>query len=382
MLGWGGQAQSALIQSIPAQSIPVQSAATPSSSDAAVPVVNIPQQVAAGQSVQENLPGTPGQQKADPQSGGSIHGTATDPNGNVVVGALVTLEIDDSKKQRTLLTDGAGAFDFTGLQAGTFRIAIASSGFADWVGPRIVLAAGENYEVPQITLRIGSANTSVQVVFSRHDLAEEQVKAEEKQRVLGVFPNFYISYVWNAEPLTTKQKFQLAWRTSIDPVTFAISGIVAGIEQWQNYFSGYGQGSEGYAKRFGASYGDAFIGTMIGGAILPAVLHQDPRYYYKGTGSVWSRSLYAISTVVITKGDNGRWQPNYSNVLGNLAAAGISNTYYPPGDRTGAQVTIDNALIGTASGAVSALLQEFLIKKISRGVPSSSSVQPTSSVQP
>ena len=298
------------------------------------------------------------------------------------MGALVTLEIEASKTKRTLLTDGAGAFDFTGLQAGTFRIAIASSGFADWVGPRIVLAAGENYEVPQITLRIGSANTSVQVVFSRHDLAEEQVKAEEKQRVLGVFPNFYISYVWNAEPLTTKQKFQLAWRTSIDPVTFAISGIIAGIEQWQNYFSGYGQGSEGYAKRFGASYGDAFIGTMIGGAILPAVLHQDPRYYYKGTGSVWSRSLYAISTVVITKGDNGRWQPNYSNVLGNLAAAGISNTYYPPGDRTGAQVTIDNALIGTASGAVSALLQEFLIKKISRGVPSSSSVQPTSSVQP
>ncbi len=382
MLGWGGQAQSALIQSIPIQSIPIQSSATPSSSEAAVPVVNIPQQVAAGQSVQENLPGTPGQQKADPQSGASIYGTATDPNGNVVVGALVTLEIEASKTKRTLLTDGAGAFDFTGLQAGTFRIAIASSGFADWVGPRIVLAAGENYEVPQITLRIGSANTSVQVVFSRHDLAEEQVKAEEKQRVLGVFPNFYISYVWNAEPLTTKQKFQLAWRTSIDPVTFAISGIVAGIEQWQNYFSGYGQGSEGYAKRFGASYGDAFIGTMIGGAILPAVLHQDPRYYYKGTGSVWSRSLYAISTVVITKGDNGRWQPNYSNVLGNLAAAGISNTYYPPGDRTGAQVTIDNALIGTASGAVSALLQEFLIKKISRGVPSSSSVQPTSSVQP
>lgn len=382
MLGWGGQAQSALIQSIPVQSIPVQSAATPSSSDAAVPAVNIPQQVAAGQSVQENLPGAPGQQKADPQSGASIYGTATDPNGNVVVGALVTLEIEASKTKRTLLTDGTGSFNFTGLQAGTFRIAITSSGFADWVGPRIVLAAGENYEVPQITLRIGSANTSVQVVFSRHDLAEEQVKAEEKQRVLGVFPNFYISYVWNAEPLTTKQKFQLAWRTSIDPVTFAISGIVAGIEQWQNYFSGYGQGSEGYAKRFGASYGDAFIGTMIGGAILPSILHQDPRYYYKGTGSVWSRSLYAISTVVITKGDNGRWQPNYSNVLGNLAAAGISNTYYPPGDRTGVQVTIDNALIGTASGAVSALLQEFLIKKISRGVPSSSSVQPTSSVQP
>jgi hypothetical protein len=107
---------------------------------------------------------------------------------------------------------------------------------------------------------------------------------------------------------------------------------------------------------------------MIGGALLPSLLHQDPRYFYKGTGSVTSRALYAISTVVICKGDNGKWQPNYSNVLGNLAAAGISNAYYPSTDRDNARVTIDNALIGTASGAIGSLIQEFLLKKISRGV--------------
>ncbi len=350
-----------------AQSIPAQTAPAPASSEAKAFAVNSMQTVTYG-----NLPDISGQQAAEQKSGGSIHGTVMDSNGNVVVGALVTLERDAKKTQRTQLTDSAGSFNFTDLGSGTFQITVASQGFTAWVGPKIVLSTGEYYEAPEIALHVASANTSVRVVFSRQDLAEEQVKIEEKQRVLGVFPNFYTSYVWNAEPLTVKQKFQLAWRTSIDPVTFAITGVVAGIEQWQNDFSGYGQGSTGYAKRFGASYADGFIGTIIGGAILPSLLHQDPRYYYKGTGSIRSRALYAIATVVITKGDNGRWQPNYSNVLGTFAAAGISNLYYPSVDR-GVQITLDNALIGTASGAVSALLQEFLIKKISRGVPSPSS---------
>jgi hypothetical protein len=186
--------------------------------------------------------------------------------------------------------------------------------------------------------------------------------------VLGVFPNFYVTYVWNAAPLSSGQKFRLALRTSIDPVSIGISGVVAGVEQWQDDFSGYGQGAQGYAKRFGASYADGFISTMLGGAVLPSILHQDPRYFYKGTGSIPSRALYAIGSVVICKGDNGHWQPNYSNVFGNLAAAGISNIYYPSSDRDGAGVTISNSLIGTASSAIGALFQEFLVKKISRGI--------------
>jgi hypothetical protein len=268
-----------------------------------------------------------------------------------------------------------GFFNFTGLERGTFRVTITSEGFAAWVSPEIVLASEQNYEVPRIALQIASANTTVKAVFSRPDLAEEQMKVEEKQRVIGIFPNFYTSYVWDAEPLTSKQKFRLALKMSVDPVTFLGAGAIAGIEQWQNDFKGYGQGSAGYAKRFGASYADGFIGVMIGGAILPSILHQDPRYFYKGTGSIRSRALYAISTVVICKGDNGRWQPNYSNVFGNLAAAGISNIYYPSSDRNGAGLTIGNALIGTAAGAVSALLQEFLLKKMSTGIRPSPNVQ-------
>src|SRR5580698_1183712 len=101
-------------------------------------------------------------------------------------------------------------------------------------------------------------------------------------------------------------------------------------------FRGYGQGAQGYAKRFGASYTDGFVGTFLADAVLPSVLHQDPRYFYRGTGSIRSRALYAMASAVICKGDNGRWQPNYSNVLGNLAAAGISNAYYPASNRNGA----------------------------------------------
>jgi hypothetical protein len=111
------------------------------------------------------------------------------------------------------------------------------------------------------------------------------------------------------------------------------------------------------------------VGTLLTDAVLPSLLHQDPRYFYKGTGSIRSRALYAIANVVICKGDNGHWQPNYSNVLGNLAAAGISNLYYPASNRNGAGLTIQNSLIGTAAGAIGSLFQEFLVKKISRGVP-------------
>ncbi len=296
------------------------------------------------------------------------------PDGNVIVGAVVTLVSEPSKSQRTILTDGSGSFRFTGLAPGTFRITVTSPGFAAWVGPEIVLTSEEQYQMPQISLEVASASTTVQAVFTGHDLAEQQMHVEEKQRVIGVFPNFYTSYVWKAEPLTAKQKFQLAWRAAIDPVTFLSTGAIAGIQQWDDDFNEYGQGAEGYAKRYGANYADGFIGVMLGGAVLPSILHQDPRYFYKGTGSIRSRALYAISTVVICRGDNGRWQPNYSNVLGTLAAGGISNAYYPANDR-GFQLTIENSLIGLAAGGGAALLQEFLIKKISRGVPPTPTVQ-------
>jgi hypothetical protein len=146
-------------------------------------------------------------------------------------------------------------------------------------------------------------------------------------------------------------------------------GAIAGGDQATDRFSGYGQGAEGYAKRYGAAYADYITGTFIGGAILPSLFKQDPRYYYKGVGSTRSRFLYAVANAVICKGDNGHWQANYSNILGSLASGGISNLYYPASDRNGAALTFENALIGVGASAVVNVLQEFVIRKLTPNAP-------------
>ena len=218
--------------------------------------------------------------------------------------------------------------------------------------------------MPETALTVAAAVTEVRVSVTRSELAEEQVKLEEKQRVLGFIPNFYVSYNQHAPPLSPKQKFELAWKTNVDPVSFAASGVVAGVEQARNAFSGYGQGAQGFGKRYGASYADGFIGTMIGGAVLPSLLKQDPRYFYKGSGSTRSRIGYALANAVVCKGDNGHWQANYSGILGALAAGGISNLYYPASSRDGAGLTFENTVIGIAASGAANLFQEFLVRKL------------------
>lgn len=311
---------------------------------------------------------TPSSPSPDPQSTGTILGTVLDTEGAQIPDALVTVENIASKSHRTATTDGTGAFKFDAVESGNFTVTISSKGFATWVSSDVAMNPGQSYAVPPVALEIESANTNVEVIVTRHDLAEDQIHFEQKQRVLGVFPNFYVSYVKDPIPLSSGQKFYLALKTSVDPVTIATPLFIAGVEQAQNSLRGYGQGAQGYAKRFGAASADSLVSTMITDAILPSVLHQDPRYFYKGTGSIHSRAFYAIASVFICKGDSGHWQPNYSNVLGNFASASISNIYYPSTDRTGARLTIDNWVIGTTSGAVSSLFQEFLVKKISRGI--------------
>jgi hypothetical protein len=222
--------------------------------------------------------------------------------------------------------------------------------------------------VPQIALTVAANVTDVQVALSRVEVAEAQVKDEEKQRVLGVIPNFYVTYDPHPVALTPRQKFELAWKTTVDPVTFAIVGGIAGVQQAQNTFSGYGQGAQGYGKRYGAAFADLVAGTYIGSAVLPSLLKQDPRYFYKGTGSKHSRILYAIANSVVCRGDNGRWQPNYSNIFGNLAAGGISNLYYPSQNR-GAGLTFENAAIGIGATGAANLVEEFLMRKLTPNLP-------------
>jgi hypothetical protein len=191
-----------------------------------------------------------------------------------------------------------------------------------------------------------------------HEAAEEQLKQQEHQRVLGIFPAFNSSNTQNAAPLNPSQKFRLAFKSATDPFTFAFAAVDASINQLQDDFHGYGQGMAGYSKRFGASYVDTFDGTMLGNALLPSLFHQDPRYFRRGTGSVKSRIWYAALSTVRCKGDNGRWQPSYSNLLGNLTAGTISNLYYPEQDR-GVGLTFQRAFTVSAEGAIGAVLLEF-----------------------
>jgi hypothetical protein len=314
------------------------------------------------------MPDVPEARMAENVAGGAICGTVLDANGAEVTGATVVLEGGNGKDQRGATTDGNGFFRFSAVAPGSFRVSVTAPGFSNWYSDGMTLRPNEDYDLPPVELRVAMSTTEVAVTFTRRDVAEEEIRAEEKQRVLGAIPNFYVSYEREPEPLTSAQKYWLAWKMSVDPVSIGISAGIAGVEQSQNAFSGYGRGAGGYAKRFGAAYGDGAINTFLADAVFPSVLHQDPRYFYKGTGSIRARVLYAIANVVICKGDNGRWQPNYSNVLGNLAAAGISNIYYPASDRDGPELTVRNSLIGTAGGAVGNLFQEFLIKRISRGV--------------
>jgi hypothetical protein len=324
-------------------------------------------------SLGQNPPQTP-----DPLQGpisGSVSGTVVDQSGAVVAGARVRLRSEGATASQETLSDNDGKFFFASVAPGPFQLTIMASGFAMQTSSGI-LHAGENYIVPGTSLAVATAVTDVEVGVSQVEVAEEQMKVEEKQRVLGVLPNFYVSYIPDAAPLNSKQKFKLAWKTVIDPFTLVFVGGAAGVQQWQNHFEGYGQGTQGYAKRFGADYADTVSGTFIGGAILPSILKQDPRYFYKGTGSVPSRFLYAIANAFICKGDNKRWQANYSNMLGSLAAGGISNLYYPAQDRSGAGLTFENAGLGIASTAFSNLFQEFLIKKLTPKVPDNGVAKP------
>ena len=298
-----------------------------------------------------------------PPPSDSISGRIIDKNGSAVVAAHITLLRDGKPLAASADTDEDGRFSFHNIAPGPFQITVSGQGFATQTFSG-TLISGQDFVVPQITLPLATEVTEVHVSLSTFEIAQEQVKAQEQQRVLGLIPNFYVSYAKNPVPLTSKQKFQLAWKATTDPVSFLSVGVIAGIDQAAGRFNGYGQGAQGYAKRYGASYGNLLSGIYIGDAILPSILKQDPRYFYKGTGSKRSRFFYAVANAVICKGDNMKWQPNYSSILGDLAAGGISNLYYAPEDRNGAALTFENAAIGIASTAAINVLEEFVLRKL------------------
>jgi hypothetical protein len=298
---------------------------------------------------------------------GSVSGTIVDRDGAVIAKATVTLMQEGAVLPKTATSDDNGHFVFTEVIPGNFQLGIVASGFANAQQSGVV-QAGQEYVFPQITLAVATADVNVQVTETPQEVAQDQVKIEEKQRVLGFIPNYYVTYDPKPAPLPPRLKFQLAWKTFLDPVSLGITAFIAGGEQAVNMYGGYGQGAQGFAKRYGAAYGDFVSGTFIGGALLPVVFKQDPRYYWKGTGTQRSRVLYAVANSVIRKGDNGHWQPDYSGILGGLASSGISNLYYPAQDR-GAALTFENTAIAIAGSAVGNIFQEFVVPRLTPHKP-------------
>lgn len=291
-----------------------------------------------------------------------VSGAVLDSSGATVPGAKVSLTDSDGAQQRTITTGADGGFAFSRISPGSYVIIVSAKGFQQATSAKFTLAAQQSYDVPGIVLPIAGPTTEV-VVRPTEVIAEEQMKAEEKQRVLGFVPNFYTSYVWDAAALNTKQKYSMAMRDTFDPFSFFSTSVVAGIEQARNAFPGYGQGAEGYGKRWGASFADGLTTDLLTHAVFPSLFHQDPRYFYQGSGSKRSRIFHAISYAFIARSDSGRMMPNYSYFLGDICSGALSNAYYPSSSR-GAGLVFTNAAIGLAGRAAGNILREFLSKRL------------------
>lgn len=292
---------------------------------------------------------------------GSISGTVTDVADGVIPGAAVVIDGPSSNDHHTATADDVGSFAVRGLQPSVpYHVTVKANGFAEWDSSEVVLAAGQALQLPDIRMKISVVTTTVAAV-TIEQLATEQVHAAEQQRVLGVIPNFYVVYDNNPAPLTTKLKFQLAMRAAVDPVTIAGVGILSAANQAGNT-PDFQQGAKGYGQRFGAAAADGFSDILIGGAVLPSLLHQDPRYFYQGTGSTKSRMIHAMSAPFIARGDNGRWQFNYSSVGGDLASGALSNLYYPESNR-GPGLVFTGFAVTTGGRIVKAMAEEFILPK-------------------
>ncbi len=318
---------------------------------------------------------TASQTVSNPSQTAAITGVVQDSSGAVIPDAQVSLLGSDGRVEKVVSANSEGEFRFENLSHGPFRVAITLPGLAPFLSSEITLADNQSYELQNISLAVAPTTTDVQVTATNAEIADAQLKSQESQRIFGLLPNFYTSYIHDAAPLNDRQKFSLAAHAIFDPSQFVISGIAAGVEQANRSFAGYGFGTSGYAKRYAADFGDQLTGTLISGAILPSILHQDPRYFYQGSGSKKSRFLHAIAFSVLTRGDNGAYQPNYSSIVGGLASGALSNLYYPHADR-GTGLLFRNAAFGILGRAGDGLVREFILKRLTTHVPPTSNGKP------
>lgn len=348
--GWCAQAQQASHSLLPSADLP----------DA--PGFGGGAQAAGGAGAGQDGPGAPG----------TLSGTVVDPNGDVVQGAEVVLEGTSPADRREQLSGSNGQFTFSGLVPETYKVTVTGKGMGKVVSRNIQVHAGETQFLPQLVLPVNGGVTEVRVVGNQRQIeeeeAEEDLHIEENQRVLGVVPNFYSAFDWNAPPLDAKQKFKLAFRDEIDPITILGAAVVAGGEEYKKMYPGYGSEVGGFGKRFVAQYVNDWDSRMMGSAVLPSLFHQDPRYFYKGTGTIRSRALYAIKSAIICRGDNGKPEFDFSHIGGDLAAGALANLYYPEANE-GVALVFTNTAIEVGGMAGTNLIREFVLRGITSHVP-------------
>jgi hypothetical protein len=296
---------------------------------------------------------------------GSIRGTVTDVGDDPVSDASVVLH-GPAGERLAAETKDDGSFAFSNVTPGiVYQINATAEGFAEW-SSSVTVEPGQEKILSEVKLPILAVQRAVTVNYSSKEVAAQQLKMEEHQRVLGFIPNIFVTYEPHPEPLTAKMKFHLAYKGLTHPTFFAFEASWASVEQ-AAHMTDYRLGARGYGERFGANLASGASEGLFANAILPSLLHQDPRYFYRGSGTKGSRAWHAILAPFVCQGDNGKSQPNYSQMGGSLISASLSNTYYPNSQR-GPGLVFTN--FGTSMGLHVALglAQEFILGKFtSRG---------------
>jgi hypothetical protein len=311
----------------------------------------------------DNPPASTGTDPAGPDAA-DVSGTVSDVYGDVVPGATVSLEGTQASNRQSQAANDNGFFEFKNVAASdAYRVTVRAEGFEPWISGPVGVTSGQFFSVSDIKLKLKNEVASVTVVANPEQIATEQVHLEEQQRVMGFIPNFYVVYdAENAASLTTKLKFQMAYKVATDPVSIGGALLLAGMNQAGDT-PNYQQGMKGYGQRFGAAYGNGVTDIMFGGAILPSIFHQDPRYFYQGTGTTKSRLMHALANPFICRGDNGRNEFNISSLGGDLISSALSNTYYPSSNR-GPSLVFGGFALSTGEREVSSVIQEFVLRKL------------------
>jgi hypothetical protein len=208
---------------------------------------------------------------------------------------------------------------------------------------------------------------------------EKEIEREEQsRRVLGVVPQFGVTSRQDAPPLASHEKFHLFLKSAFDPGSIGLVGFQAGVSQAENEFPAYGQGAQGYGKRFGAALADEVDAGFWSNYVYPVLLKADPRYFRLGEGSVPHRIGYSLKQEFLCHTDKGGRAFNFSNVLGAFTSGAISNLYYPGNTRIrtiaatstspaipvyqndrGVALTMSRAAIALGYGTLGGLLDEF-----------------------